>query len=69
MIWVSNNYFAWEVILDIEIWINDCEDENEKYINEWIYLSLCMCNFFLKMNTLNVILVWMRVIDCEIIMV
>jgi hypothetical protein len=45
LIWVSNNYFAWEVILDIEIWINDCEDENEKYMNEWIYLSLCMCNF------------------------
>jgi hypothetical protein len=36
LIWVNNNYFAWKVILNIELWIKDCEDKNKKHMNEWM---------------------------------
>jgi hypothetical protein len=35
LIWVNNNYFAWKVILNIELWIKDYEDENRK-THEWM---------------------------------
>jgi len=29
----------------MKFWIKDCEDENKKHMNEWIFISLCMHNF------------------------